>query len=723
MTSSDSRGTAALRPRARLLRSFGDELISSESVAVTELVKNSYDADAGDVLLRFVGALTPGKGCIELIDNGHGMSPETMTTAFLEPATPFRRDRMRSQGLGRRVLGEKGIGRFAVSRLADRLVVSTREPRSSVESTLALDWTDFDDDSKYLDEIPIHWSSSSPPVEFCRGGTFDQLLRVSQKRRHPTYYHGTILRMEGLRHHWKPDDFKTLRNSLSRLISPFAKAIPETFRIHLEFPDGFQEFSGAISPPGFLSQPHYQVSGRVDADGSYSAEVSIQGSVKPCEVTGHVGSQPATLLRCGAFNIELRVWDRDRDSLAPLVRERGGTLTNLRRELDDFAGISIYRDGFRVLPYGEPRNDWLRLDLRRVQAPALRLSNNQIMGFITISADENPDLKDQSNREGLIENEALGHLEDAILTILGEVETRRFAHRRRTSGEDDSPRGGLFSGFDLDDLRQEVRNRAPGNSELHAIVDRRAQDIRSRVGDIQEVLARYQRLATLGQLVDTILHDGRAPLARIRAEVLEGRRVLRRRDATGAWTDSIGEALRVISTQADTLALLFRKIEPFGGRRRGRPREIPLERVIGDAVDLLQTEIERHSVKIEMPETETLVRADPPELQSVIYNLVSNSVYWLATQPSDRDRLVEINVNRISRSEVEVLVSDNGPGIDPAFRDQIFEPYFSTKPRGTGLGLTHAGEIVTDYYDGQLELVAPHLGKGATFRVTLRRRV
>ena len=721
MTSSGSHGTAALRPRARLLRSFGDELISSESVAVTELVKNSYDADASDVLVRFIGPLNPGKGCIELIDNGHGMSREVLTTAFLEPATPFRRDRKRSQSLGRRVLGEKGIGRFAVSRLADRFVVCTREPKSSVEATLSLAWTDFDDDSKYLDEIPIHWSSSSPPVEFHAGGTFDQLLRVAEKRRHPSYYHGTILRMEGLRHDWKPDDFRVLRNTLSRLISPFSRAIPETFSVHLEFPEEYGEFSGDVSPPAFLANPHYQVSGHVDADGSYTVDVAIQDSEEPLTVTGEVSPRPADRLRCGPFDIEVRVWDRDRDSLAPLVRQRGGTLTNLRRELDAFAGISIYRDGFRVLPYGEPRNDWLRLDLRRVQTPALRLSNNQIMGFITISADENPDLKDQSNREGLIENEALGDLEKAILTILGEVETRRFAKRRSASGGDDSPRGGLFSGLDLDDLRREVRSRAPRDRELHAIVDRRALDIRSRVGEIQDVLARYQRLATLGQLVDTILHDGRAPLAKIRTEVLEGRRALRRRDPVGVR--GIRQALEVISTQADALAQLFRKIEPFGGRRRGRPREIPLEGVIRDAVDLLHAEIARHNVKVDMPDTETQVRVDPPEVQSVIYNLVSNSVYWLAAQPSDRERIVEIRVKRLGPSEVEILVSDNGPGIDPAFTDQIFEPYFSTKPRGTGLGLTHAGEIVTDYYDGRLELIAPRLGEGATFRVTLRRRV
>ena len=79
MTSPNEGGRIALRPRARLVRALGDELISSETVAVTELVKNSYDADATDVLVRFTEPLERGRGCIELIDNGHGMSPETLS--------------------------------------------------------------------------------------------------------------------------------------------------------------------------------------------------------------------------------------------------------------------------------------------------------------------------------------------------------------------------------------------------------------------------------------------------------------------------------------------------------------------------------------------------------------------------------------------------------------------------------------------------------------------
>ena len=118
----------AFRPRARVLRTFGDELISSESVAVIELVKNAFDADASRVLIKFVPPLVPGAGEIVVVDDGHGMSLETVESSWMEPATAYRRRDSRSEILGRRVLGEKGIGRFAASRLADRLELFTRRP-------------------------------------------------------------------------------------------------------------------------------------------------------------------------------------------------------------------------------------------------------------------------------------------------------------------------------------------------------------------------------------------------------------------------------------------------------------------------------------------------------------------------------------------------------------------------------------------------------------------
>src|SRR6266568_4765763 len=103
-------GSAKFRPRARIMRTLGDELISSEMVAVIELVKNAYDADATRVLVRFRGPLEPGQGGIDILDDGHGMTLATILSAWLEPATVFRRRTPHSEELHRPVLGEKGIG-------------------------------------------------------------------------------------------------------------------------------------------------------------------------------------------------------------------------------------------------------------------------------------------------------------------------------------------------------------------------------------------------------------------------------------------------------------------------------------------------------------------------------------------------------------------------------------------------------------------------------------
>lgn len=117
---------SALRPRARIMKTLGSELISNDAVAVIELVKNAYDADASRVLIKFVGPLHPGQGHIDIFDDGVGMSLDVVRGAWMEPATPGKRQKTSSRSKNRRVLGEKGIGRFAAMRLASELELVTR---------------------------------------------------------------------------------------------------------------------------------------------------------------------------------------------------------------------------------------------------------------------------------------------------------------------------------------------------------------------------------------------------------------------------------------------------------------------------------------------------------------------------------------------------------------------------------------------------------------------
>jgi len=149
---------------------------------------------------------------------------------------------------------------------------------------------------------------------------------------------------------------------------------------------------------------------------------------------------------------------------------------------------------------------------------------------------------------------------------------------------------------------------------------------------------------------------------------------------------------------------------------------VRLEQVIADAFSVLETEIAAVGAQVSLPDTSTQVTVDQAEIQEVMVNMLQNSLYWLAQVPQDC-RKVAVGVCRNSTDEVEILFSDSGPGVEAAFRNAIFDPYFSTKPHGVGLGLTIAGEIINEYYAGDLELLDSGPLPGATFRITLHARV
>ncbi|MEO0685779.1 MAG: ATP-binding protein [Cyanobacteria bacterium J06649_11] len=354
------------RPKARLLRTIGDELVSSDTVAITELVKNSYDADASCVLIRFTEPLERGKGEIEIIDDGHGMSLEAIQNSWMEPANSIKRKNSRSPRLSRRVLGNKGVGRFAASRLANYLEIVSRAKDSSSEVTALFDWSQFDDENKYLDEIEVRWNKTAPKK--IKPDTFLDNFNSLAKNIHFRGKHGTILKAMELRSSWQRGHLTDLRSSLSRLVSPFEESITSEFSIYLQLPSNLSDLAGKVEPPDSLGEPHYRISGIVNEDGTCEliSEQRIMEKKHQKEIKKPlVGNDQ--LLQCGPFKVDFRVWDLD--DLDKLAKRRSTTIRDIKRDLKSAAGVNIYRDGFRVLPYGEPKNDWLRLDMRRVQNP------------------------------------------------------------------------------------------------------------------------------------------------------------------------------------------------------------------------------------------------------------------------------------------------------------------------------------------------------------------
>lgn len=495
------------------------------------------------------------------------------------------------------------------------------------------------------------------------------------------------------------------------------------FQVILDLPKQYENLSGKVETPRVFEKPPYRINGKVDSEGNANLILNVMG--KDPQHISEVLGKDKNIPQCGPFEVDIRVWDLDRDSLKLLVKDQQSTLKDIRKDIKDIAGINIYRDQFRVLPYGERDNDWLRLDIRRVQAPTLRLSNNQIVGYILISSDLNPELRDQSNREGIVESQALRDLRFLVRTILAKLEAERYNTRRQQEQETPiSSQGSLFGNFNLDPLRTALTEKYGKEKDLIGIIDSQEKQLEERVKVVKEVLSRYQRLASLGQLIDTILHDGRAPLYKIDNEATLLIKNIEKSDNNNSLFDKLKKRGESIKKYSSLLGNLFKKIEPFGGRKRGRPKKIILEEVISDAFMLLESDLNKANIKIHIPTTKTTVFVESSELQQVIMNLVDNSIYWLNSVDEDK-RYINVSIsNKENPSDgIDIIYSDSGPGIEEKFREHIFDPYFSTKPDGVGLGLAIAGEILTEFYEGSLELIENTSSSGVTFRIHLNKRV
>lgn len=689
-----------LRPRARIIKTIGEELISDDKVAMLELVKNSYDADASIIEIAITGKVVSEKvgnhlkykitkegGRITILDDGSGMSLSTIQETWMEPATISKKVSKLSVAKKRRYTGEKGIGRFASAKLSSELQIVSRVSDDN-EVVVDFNWKDFDNTNLFLDQVKCKWEVRLPE-------TFTN------------NQHGTMLVLKHLNSDWDEDKIRQLRITLQRLINPVSPVLD--FLISLELPKEFESYTGIVEPSESLKKPNYSIRGEVDKSGKPNI-------IFESKKAGNIHLNDFSLLKhdetflTGPFEFDFRVWNLDSESINELAKETSTKGKYIKDALKEIAGISIYRDGFRVLPYGEPKFDWVGLDLRRVNNPTLRISNNQIIGFVSIELDKNPEFKDQSNREGLIESDAFNQLTDFIRRILNELEVRRYEERPREIGSVEF-HGGIFSHFTIAPIVQLLESRFPNDKEANEIVLKTEETIQKGVVLIQEIISRYRRLSTLGLLIDVILHDGNNFLARIDSET---NLIAKELSKNTIDLEKIRKHASNINYERKIIAQLFKRLEPFGGRKRGKPKDIILEESIKNVIELYNSDLDRLNIEVVLPNSSNLLRIDEGELQMILVNLLQNSIYWLETISGYR--AIHIYVESTSDS-LSIIFGDSGPGIKEEHITLIFEPYFSTKPDGIGLGLTIIGELVTEH-NGVFSLINNSSLDGATFKIS-----
>jgi signal transduction histidine kinase len=692
MSATANTKTAKMRPRARLISLIGEELISDEPVAVVELVKNSYDADASEVRVSFQGATPERFERIVITDDGHGVAPDRVEQCWLEPGTIAKRETERSPK-GRVYQGAKGIGRFAAARLAEVLLLESKAESSRSGVRVCTNWGDFEETS-FLDDIKITYEIG--PI--------------------PDLPRGTRITLQGLRKSWEAKDFEELHSRLSRLISPFDEV--RGFRVLLDIPS-YPELSGSVEPPELILKPKYVLRGSLDKDGRMAAEFELEGSVTeriPSLKLGAREQKPT----CGPFSFEIRAWDRDREGLQPLVEELGKGIRQIRSTLDAYCGVSIYRGGFRVHPYGEKGNDWLNLDLRSRLNPVKDLANNQIVGAIRISRSANPKLQDRSTREGMVLNAEHRDLEQWFKEVLSQIEERRYKARpRKESMQDAHP---LFEPFDLGSTIREARVRLGPGHPLALLISEKQKEVNAGVERLQEAYSRILMLAGVGQMVDIVIHEIGAPLGKLNRQIsiLEDQLP---RLVEPPSRHKISPMLTSMKSWCEQIHNLRERLEPQKPAKRGRATSFNVEDEVEDICTLYDALVKKQAIRLDLkfPRHRTLVKMSRASLGQILANLVDNSLYWVTRHHGHgKGGTIQVRVSGL-RGGFAVAVADDGPGVVMDDRVSIFEPYFTKKPNGMGLGLYIARLVIEPY--GRLLYQDDGELPGACFEALFERNV
>lgn len=364
-----------------------------------------------------------------------------------------------------------------------------------------------------------------------------------------------------------------------------------------------------------------------------------------------------------------------------------------------------------VLPKSEEGRDWLGLDLRRISRVGTRLSTSQIVGYVSISAEKNKGIEDTSNREDLAKNPAVLAFQEALKAIVSALEVERDIDRLKPS--DQVKLQALLDGVSATELVQDVSTLAEeGGDAEDALV--RVQDFNARLELVRDALKTrfvyYSRLATIGTIAQMLVHEIRNRTTAIGRFLRSAKnRLLGQADQETEDQHALAESsVQALEKLADTFAPLASR-----GFRRGR-RDSIAEESISRCVSLVDGDVKREAVKVSQPLSgRTRVAVDPGELDTIILNLLLNSLYWLPK--GKRPRQLEITVRRVQNGQrARITVSDSGSGVAEEDAERIFLPGVTRKPGGIGMGLTVAAELVSDY-GGKLSLVQPGKLGGATF--------
>ncbi|MBN8622901.1 MAG: ATP-binding protein [Flavobacteriales bacterium] len=785
---------------ARTAKLIGMENFSTEEGAIIELVKNTYDADSKDCVLIFDLKEKPvvdqennllydenGKVLLErdksnskiyIIDNGDGMTSEVITNQWMTIGTSNKLYKHTTEN-GRIKTGAKGIGRFALNRLGLFTNMQTVSKGNQRGYEWMVDWHEFDKPSAVVSDVEavlIEIDKLSLKNEL-RGkfGNFHNVMEIVNDLNFDT---GTIIEISELNDTWDYEQLNRLFGNLEMLLPP--REQPD-FAIHLfslENPNEFGKVNTAYYDDfdyKVIANYNKENDGKlkikivrneldVDLLANKYLEVFENGAMQnaPYRLVDFVSS-PITILdkrldevlsknvdrnlisKIGKFDftfyfLKNTISDDKVDGDRKKYPYKTFNSSNRKSWLKKFGGVKIFRDDFRIRPYGENGEDWLKLGARQAESPGgagqklggYRIRPNQIAGTINISRLFNESFQDKSGREGLIENDVFELFKNVIIEIISFFEKDRNTimynlseFYKRKNAEEEAKRKAQEEAESIND--EEEANSTQNNSQSQSSYTDREKvladgiQILTRENEEKDNEIRLLRsLASVGLIISSFAHEVKSLQSRLipRTQFLlrELKNHIDENELSHLDIDDNPFYMIRLMQEEDTKLKHWLDYSLNTLKRDKRERtNLNFEDYFSRFKSTWFKALQQRKIDLELigdKKNECVIRAFEVDMDSIFNNLLSNSINALYGFNKDSKKIV-ISWKKID-DRIEIIFSDNGKGLDSQYinnPEEIFNLNESSRKDkkgnvvGTGLGLYIVKSIIEEHNDSSISIL------------------
>lgn len=712
---------------AHLLRVLGEELIATEKVGLLELIKNAYDARATHCKIKIekvpdlvelpssaytFNDLTGPVIIIE--DDGTGMDKHTIENGWLRPASTLKtsikerikRERQKAiekgqlgtfetlinnikkENGGRLPVGEKGVGRFATRRLGNKLILKSKIAQNDYEYVLEIDWNQFDEDGesdfKNLDSVGIHLTRSQPSRAYGKKNSGTQLIifggRPGFELTEPLIrdINRTLLQMKSPSE--GPEDFKV------EIICP---QLPDLERelISDEF-DPIFNFNGIIDEEGkcdfeFFFTPPRSVPLTKKTIKEKDFDLKMLNNKDWLDKNGSVRNP-----QCGQFYISVNAWIRAR----PWIE--GPKQKEFMDYLEEFGGISIYRDGLNVFSSEiGSRIDWLGLSTRHIKR-GLNISYYNIIGNIELDQTSNINLIDKTNREGLLNNTAFADLarltRAVVLYLENYFKSKRDEYHNLSGDILREPKqvgqvskqaalviSGVVNHYDIiNDPEKILEKYGTGENARTRLIDLTSslKKLERSLRALQHVQDLLTEQAGFGLAVAVSVHE----ITKITSNFYDAVLLV----ANGANLPATKrEDLRI---SLESLKQELRRLSPLRAVRNELKQEFDVIKSINFTREVFSKKLKRANIEFIIDSNKGFqIYARYGALNQIFANLIDNSVYWLEAKRV-KEKIIKITIDTQYRI---ITFADSNGDIHDSILPHVFEPGYSLKDPPSGLGL------------------------------------